>query len=167
MPKQSKRGTIRGSHKAVDYHDLPAFMQKLAANPEQSARALEVTILTLARTIEVQNMRWPQLDLESGLWNLGTLDTKNERLKHTPLPRQTLVYLRDAYESRVSDEYVFLGRSLQTNLKYDDAQAPEGDHRRRNPDSTRLSHHVSDLGAGRNRLRGGDRRALPAPHHGR
>jgi hypothetical protein len=58
MPKQSKRASIRGSHKAMDYCDLPAFMQKLAANPEQSARALEVTILTLARTIEVQNMRW-------------------------------------------------------------------------------------------------------------
>jgi integrase len=112
MPKQSKRGTIRGSHKAMDYHDLPVFMQKLAANPEQSARALEVTILSLARTIEVQNMRWPQLDLESGLWDLGTPDTKNERPKRTPLPRQTLIYLREAYESRVSDEFVFAGRSL-------------------------------------------------------
>jgi integrase len=112
MPKQRKRGTVRGSHKAMDYHDLPAFMQKLATNSDQSARALEVAILTFARTIEVQNMRWSQLDLESGLWKLGTLDTKNERLKRTPLPRQTLVYLREAYESRVSDAFVFLGRSL-------------------------------------------------------
>lgn len=112
MPKQPKRGTIRGSHKAMDYHDLSTFMQKLAAIPDQSARALEVTILTFARTIEVQNMRWSQLDLESGLWDLGTLDTKNERLKRTPLPRQTLAYLRDVRESRVSDEFVFPGRSL-------------------------------------------------------
>jgi integrase len=112
MPKQRKRGTVRGSHKAIDYHDLPAFMQKLATNSDQSARALEVTILTFARTIEVQNMRWSQLDLESGIWDLGTLDTKNERLKRTPLPRQTLAYLREANESRVSDEFVFLGRSL-------------------------------------------------------
>ena len=85
MPKQSKRGTIRGSHKAMYHHDRPAFMQKLATNSDQSARALEVAILTFARTIEVQNMRWSQLDLESGLWDLGTLDTKNERLKRTPL----------------------------------------------------------------------------------
>lgn len=112
MPKQRKRGTVRGSHKAMDYHDLPAFMQKLAANSDQSARALEVAILTFARTIEVQNMRWSQLDLESGLWDLDTLDTKNERLKRTPLPRQALAYLRKAYESRVSDEFVFPGRSL-------------------------------------------------------
>jgi len=112
MPKQRKRGTVRGSHKAMDYHDLPACMQKLAANSDRSARALEVAILTFARTIEVQNMRWSQLDLESGLWDLGTLDTKNERLKRTPLPRQTLAYLREAHESRVSDAFVFPGRSL-------------------------------------------------------
>lgn len=112
MPKQRKRGTVRGSHKAMDYHDLPAFMQKLAAHSDQSTRALEVAILTFARTIEVQNMRWSQLDLESGLWDLGTLDTKNERLKRTPLPRQTLANLREAYESRVNDAFVFAGRSL-------------------------------------------------------
>jgi integrase len=112
MPKQRKRGTVRGSHKAVHYHDLPAFMQKLTTHSDQSARALEVAILTLARTIEVQNMRWSQLDFESGLWDLGTLDTKNERPKRTPLPRQTLTYLRDVYETRVSDEFVFPGRSL-------------------------------------------------------
>ena len=47
MPKQRKRGTVRGSYKAMDYHDLPAFMQKLAADSDQSARALEVTILTI------------------------------------------------------------------------------------------------------------------------
>jgi hypothetical protein len=35
-------------------------LQKLAANSDQSARALEVAILTFARTIEVQNMRWSQ-----------------------------------------------------------------------------------------------------------
>jgi integrase len=112
MPKQRKRGSIHGGHKAMDYHDLPAFMQRLAANSDQSARALEVTILTFARTIEVQNMRWSQLDLESGVWDLGTLDTKNERRKRTPLPRQTFAYLREAYESRVSEEFVFPGRSL-------------------------------------------------------
>jgi integrase len=112
MPKQRKRGTVRGSHKAMDYHDLPAFMQKLAANSDQSARALEVTILTFARTIEVQNMRWSQIDLESGVWDLGTIDTKNERLKRTPLPRQTFAYLRETYERRVSEEFVFPGRSL-------------------------------------------------------
>jgi len=168
MPKQRKRGTIRGGHKAMDYHDLPAFMQRLAANSDQSARALEVTILTFARTIEVQNMRWSQLDFESGVWDLGTLDTKNERLKRTPLPRQTFAYLRETYESRVSEEFVFPGRSLakpisnMTMLKH--LKQITGEE---NPDGARLPHHVPDLGAGGNRLRRGDRRTLPAPHHRR
>jgi integrase len=113
MPKQRRRGTVRGGHMAMDYKALPAFMQKLASTASQSARALEVTILTLARTAEVQNMRWSQLDLDAGIWDLGVLGTKNERPKRTPLPRQTLVYLRKAYESRVNDEFVFPGRSLR------------------------------------------------------
>ncbi|MGJ5135685.1 tyrosine-type recombinase/integrase [Bradyrhizobium oligotrophicum] len=110
MPKQRKRGTVRGCHKAMDYQDLPKFMQSLAAATDQSARALEVAIFTLARTIEVQNMRWSQLDLDIGLWDLGTVDTKNERPKRTPLPRQALAFLRKAYNERVSDHFVFPGR---------------------------------------------------------
>jgi integrase len=66
MPKQRRRGTTRGGHKAMHYKDLPAFMHKLTSIPTQSARALEVTILTLARTAEVQSMRWTQLDLDDG-----------------------------------------------------------------------------------------------------
>jgi integrase len=70
----------------------------------------------LARTAEVQNMRWTQLDLDNGIWDLGFLGTKSERAKRTPLPRQTLAYLREAYAHRVSDEFVFLGRSLKTPM---------------------------------------------------
>jgi len=112
MPKQKKRGTVRGSHKAMDHRDLPAFMQKLATIPDQSARALEVTILTLVRTTETLHLRWPQLDLDAGLWDLKGDLTKNERAKRTPLPKQTLAYLRDARESRIC-EFVFPGRDLK------------------------------------------------------
>ena len=70
-------------------------MHKLGAISTQSARALEVTILSLARTADVQNMRWAQLDLDNGVWDLGFLGTKNERPKRTSLPRQTLTYLRE------------------------------------------------------------------------
>ena len=112
MPKQKKRGSVRGGHKALDYQLLPALMQKLATIGDQSARALETTILTLVRTNETQNMRWPQVDLETGLWDLGSGGTKNERAKRTPLPRQTHAYLRNAYENRVS-EFVFPGRDLK------------------------------------------------------
>ena len=115
MPKQKKRGTVRGSHKAMDHRDLPAFMQKLASIGDQSARALEVTILTLVRTTETRHLTWPQLDLAVGLWDLNGDGTKNERAKRTPLPKQTLAYLRDASESRIG-EFVFPGRDLKSPI---------------------------------------------------
>jgi integrase len=116
MPKQRRRGTTRGGHKAMNYNDLPAFMRKLSSISTQSARALEVTIMTLARTAEVQSMRWAQLDLENGIWDLGFLGTKSERPKRTPLSRQTLTYLREAHQNRVSEEFVFPGRTLKTPM---------------------------------------------------
>jgi integrase len=111
MGKPPKRGRVRGSHKSVHYEDLPAVMQKIAARPELSARAIEVIVQTVARTAEVQTMRWDQLDLSKGIWDLKPDATKNDRAKRTPLPRQTLAYLREAHEERVSD-FVFPGRSL-------------------------------------------------------
>lgn len=115
MPKQQRRGSARGSHKAMDHHDLPAFMQKLATIPDQSARALETTILTLVRTTETRHLIWPQLDLDAGLWDLEGDGTKNERTKRTPLPKQTLAYLREAYDSRIN-EFVFPGRDLKSPI---------------------------------------------------
>lgn len=115
MAKQKKRGHVRGSHKGLAHDNLPALMQNLAGLDMQSARALEVTILTLVRTIETRHMRWPQLDLDAGLWILNFDDTKNDRSKKTPLPRQVLAYLREAYETRVS-EYVFPGRDLKSPI---------------------------------------------------
>jgi integrase len=77
----------------------------------------------LVRTIETRNMRWSQIDLDTGLWDLGGDATKNARAKRTPLPKQALAYLRKAHDERVCD-LVFPGRNLKspmsenTMLKY-------------------------------------------------
>jgi integrase len=115
MPKQKKRGSVRGGNKGLPYQELPALIQTLATIPDQSARALETTILSLVRTTETRHMRWSQVDLETGLWDLGFDDTKNERPKRTPLPRQTLSYLREAHASRIG-EFVFPGRNLRSPM---------------------------------------------------
>jgi integrase len=115
MAKQKKRGQVRGHHKALPYAELPGLMRELADTDMQSARALEVTILTLVRTIETINMKWTQLDLDAGIWNLSFDDTKNDREKQTPLPKQVLAYLREAHETRICD-YVFPGRDLKSPI---------------------------------------------------
>jgi integrase len=112
MGKPPKRGQVRGSHKAVPYEELSAVMQKIAARPELTARAIEVNVATVARTIETRTMRWDDLDLKKGEWVLAGKFTKNGKPKKTPLPQQPLAYLREAYEERVS-EFVFPGRSLK------------------------------------------------------
>ncbi|MCJ9700872.1 site-specific integrase [Bradyrhizobium sp. SHOUNA76] len=120
LGKAPKRGRARGHHQAMSYAELPAFMQKLAAIPDLSARALEVTALTAARTAEIMHMQWPHLDLDHGLWDLSAISgqdteggegTKNSYDKKTPLPRQVVAILRELYDSRVSN-YVFPGRDL-------------------------------------------------------
>ena len=125
MGKAPKRGRVRGHHKAMSYQDVPAFMLKLTVVADQSARAVEITLLTVARTHEILNMRWSQLDLDRGQWDIagagtetaapgeteGGTGTKNIYDKRTPLPRQALAILREMYEKRISD-YVFSGRDL-------------------------------------------------------
>jgi hypothetical protein len=56
-------------------------MQELAETRTQSARTLEITIMTLVRTIETLNMKWGQIDLDRGIWNLSFDETKNDRRK--------------------------------------------------------------------------------------
>jgi integrase len=125
MGKAPKRGQLRGHHKAMSYQDVPAFMHKLSTIADQSARAIEITVLTVARTHEIQNMRWSQLNLDHGQWDIigagvetavpgemeGGTGTKNNNNKRTPLQRQALAILREMYEKRVN-EYVFPGRDL-------------------------------------------------------
>jgi integrase len=66
LPKVSRAN--RGHHAALPYRDIPAFMQELRAAAGMSARALEWTILTAARTSETIEARWNEIDEENRLW---------------------------------------------------------------------------------------------------
>lgn len=55
---------------AMPYPALPAFVPALRARKGLSARALEFTILTAARTGEVIGAHWREFDLEAKLWTL-------------------------------------------------------------------------------------------------
>jgi integrase len=57
-------------HKALPWRDLPAFMDQLRAKSSISARALEFTILTAARTSEVIGARWDEIDLKARIWTI-------------------------------------------------------------------------------------------------
>ena len=65
LPQRSRVQKVE-HHKALPYADLPAFMKVLHRNSSITARALEFTILTAARTGEVINARWSEVNSASG-----------------------------------------------------------------------------------------------------
>ncbi len=68
LPKQPS--LTRGHHAALPYRDAPDFMKSLRERSALSARCLEFTILTAARSGEALGTTWQEIDFEHGLWRL-------------------------------------------------------------------------------------------------
>jgi len=60
----------RAPHAALGYREIPAFVERLRAQPGIAARCLEFTILTAARTGEAIGARWAEFDLDAALWTV-------------------------------------------------------------------------------------------------
>jgi integrase len=71
-------------HPAIDYHELPAFMADLRQRTSVSAEALQFLILTVGRTDEVIQAKWPEIKETDRLWILPPPRHKTgERVKAT------------------------------------------------------------------------------------
>ena len=55
---------------AMDYREVPAFMERLRERVDAPARALEFTVLCAARTSEVLAARWNEIDLVERTWSV-------------------------------------------------------------------------------------------------
>ena len=89
----------------------PELYATLADNLAKSgSRMLETCILTCARTNEIINMKWSQIDLDRESWTLAAELMKMDRDHVVPLSRPVMTFLRNAHEMRFGD-YVFPGRT--------------------------------------------------------
>jgi len=81
--------------KAMDYRDLPAFIQWLSSDdtPTMSHLALEFTILCAARTGETVNATWSEIDFEKALWVVPAKRMKMDREHRVPLSARCLEIL--------------------------------------------------------------------------
>lgn len=71
---------------ALPYAELPAFMAKLRQRHGEAARALEFTILTVARTGMTLGTVPSEIDLQAGTWTVPA-DRMKAKVEHTiPLP---------------------------------------------------------------------------------
>lgn len=80
-------------HRALPYAEMPAFMAELRAKEPMSARALEFTILTAARTSETIYAVWSELDLEAKVWTVPKERMKGRRVHRVPLTDAALKVL--------------------------------------------------------------------------
>ena len=64
---------------ALPYAELPAFMAKLRAKEGVTARALEFTILTVARTGNTIGAKWNEIDKGDRLWTVPGPQLKGEK----------------------------------------------------------------------------------------
>jgi len=69
LPFQGASKRVR-HHPALSFAELPSFMSKLRKRDSISARALEFTILTAARTGEAIGAKWSEFDLDAGVWTI-------------------------------------------------------------------------------------------------
>jgi integrase len=106
LPRRAKLS--RGHHTALAFKDLPGFMSKLRQLPGVSARALEFTILTAARSGEVLGARWSETDLAAGVWSVPAERMKAGREHRAPLSAAAKAILEQMLEIRQSD-FVFPG----------------------------------------------------------
>ena len=110
LPARSKLKRKAKHHAASPYGDAPAFMLELRSEGDVSARALEFTILTAARTSEVIGAKWSdsEFDLSEKLWTVPAERMKGGRKHIVPLSDRAVEIL-DQLPRVEGTDYVFPG----------------------------------------------------------
>jgi integrase len=94
LPARSKVAKVE-HHAALDYRDVPSFMADLRQREGTSPRALEFAILTAARTGEVINATWAEIDLAERVWTIPGERMKAGREHRIPLSDPAMAVLGD------------------------------------------------------------------------
>ena len=96
-------------HAALPWKEMPAFFLRLQAADGLGARALELAILTAARTNEVLGARWAEVDLAAAVWTVPSDRMKAGREHRVALSTTAVQLLRKLATIR-QGEFVFAGQ---------------------------------------------------------
>jgi integrase len=106
LPSKAKVRRVQ-HHAAMPYEELSSFMAALREQDGTGARALELLVLTAARTGEVLGLRWSEVDLKNRLWTVPAERMKAGKPHRVPLcPRA--VALLQAIKPEEAPEYAFV-----------------------------------------------------------
>jgi integrase len=106
LPRPSKLS--RGHHAAMPYDEVAAFIAELRTREATSAMALELCILTAARSGEILGMRWSEIDLDKKIWTVPANRMKAGREHRVPLSPRAVAILDNLAKTRTG-EFVFPG----------------------------------------------------------
>ena len=161
-PRRFRRPAVRKQHMRALHHAEvgPALARVRGSGAYPGAMlAFEFLVLTAARSGEVRNVRWEQVDRDGAVWTVPTERMKAGRAHRVPLSLRALEVLDGAAELFDGAGLVLpsppgrvLNHSALTNLLHD------ARHRRRRP---RISFELPRLGGGvHRRAARGDRHRL-------
>lgn len=102
LPKRSKVHTVE-HHPALPYREMPAFMSELRARDGITPRALEFTILTVARTSEVIAAQWAEIDLDRDVWTVPANRMKSGKPHTVPLSKRAVAILHELETIRLGE----------------------------------------------------------------
>ena len=85
----------RVHHAALPYAEIKHFFSELTKRPGLAARALEFSILTVARSGEVRGAKWSELDLENKIWIIPAERMKARKEHRVPLSTGALKLLEN------------------------------------------------------------------------
>lgn len=113
LPRPSQVARVK-HHPALPYTEVGAFMQQLREDSGVASRALELTILTAARTNEVIQAEWSEFDLDLKTWTVPAKRMKSKREHRVPLSDAAVAALK-AVKGRTK-RYVFPGHKRGSHL---------------------------------------------------
>jgi integrase len=106
-------------HPAMMYEAVPEFMVELRKRESISARALEFTCLTVARTGDTIGARWSEIDLDRNIWAITVTDERTHKkatdVFEIPLSKRAVEILKELPREKGS-HYVFLGAKAKEPL---------------------------------------------------
>ena len=105
-------------HAALPREQSAAFMAELSKREAISARCLEFTILTAARSGEALGATWAEIDLEAGLWTIPAARMKAGQEHVVPLSREAISLLERVTpdQPRPSDRVFGVAGAARSNM---------------------------------------------------
>jgi integrase len=106
FPAATKVAKVK-HHPALPFTEIGSFMTKLRAREGLGARALELTILTAARSGEVRGARWSEINLDEKIWVIPAERMKAGKEHRIPLAAPAVALLKELTLSE-DEDLVFL-----------------------------------------------------------